>query len=166
MVTAWPAAEGGPAITITTEGSEPASRQPNGLAASVCHPTARSGARRGHISGQQPRPSHFGLVFVAALLASIGGIARAEVASVYGEHDGLCSHRTANGVRLNCSAMTAAHRTLPFGARVRVCHNGCVIVRIYDRGPWVRGRHIDLSPAAARSIGLYKAGCVTLTFGL
>jgi rare lipoprotein A len=108
----------------------------------------------------------FGLVFAAALLLPLGGNAQAEVASVYGGRDGLCGHRTANGERLNCSAMTAAHRTLPFGARVRVCRNGCVIVRINDRGPWVRGRHIDLSPAAARAIGLHQTGHVTLTFGL
>jgi rare lipoprotein A len=67
---------------------------------------------------------------------------------------------------LNCSAMTAAHRTWPFGTRVRVCHNGCVIVRINDRGPWVRGRHIDLSPAAARAIGLYQTGHVTMGMDL
>ena len=108
----------------------------------------------------------FGLVFAAALLLPLGGNAQAEVASVYGGRDGLCGHRTANGERLNCSAMTAAHRTLPFGARVRVCRNGCVIVRINDRGPWVRGRHIDVSPAAARAIGLHQTGHVTLTFGL
>ena len=108
----------------------------------------------------------FGLVFAAALLLPLGSNARAEVASVYGGRDGLCGHRTANGERLNCSAMTAAHRTLPFGARVRVCHQGCVIVRINDRGPWVRGRHIDLSPAAARAIGLDKTGHVTLGMGL
>ena len=107
----------------------------------------------------------FGLVF-AALLLPLGSNAHAEVASVYGGRDGLCGHRTANGERLNCSAMTAAHRTLPFGARVRVCHKGCVIVRINDRGPWVRGRHIDLSPAAARAIGLDKTGHVTLGTGL
>jgi len=104
----------------------------------------------------------FGVVFAAALLLPFGGNALAEVASVYGGRDGLCGHRTASGERLNCSAMTAAHRTLPFGAHVRVCHNGCVIVRINDRGPWVRGRHIDLSPAAAQAIGLYKTGHVTL----
>ena len=108
----------------------------------------------------------FGLIFLAALLLRLGGNAHAEIASVYGGRDGLCGHRTANGERLNCSGMTAAHRTLPFGARVRVCHKGCVIVRINDRGPWVRGRHIDLSPAAARAIGLYKTGHVTLTTGL
>ena len=58
--------------------------------------------------------------------------------------------------------MTAAHRTLPFGAEVRVCHRGCVVVRINDRGPFVRGRHIDLTPAAARAIGLEDVGQVTL----
>jgi rare lipoprotein A len=70
---------------------------------------------------------------------------------------------TANGERLNCSAMTAAHRKLPFGTRVRVCHSGCVVVRINDRGPFVRGRDIDLSPAAARAIGLDSTGHVTIS---
>ena len=87
----------------------------------------------------------------------------AEMASVYGGPDGYCGSRTANGERVNCSAMTAAHRRLPFGARVRVCHSGCVTVRINDRGPWVRGRDIDLSPAAARAIGLDGTGHVTLS---
>ena len=103
---------------------------------------------------------------MTALLLSVSGIAHAEVASIYGGLDGLCGHRTANGERLDCSAMTAAHRKLPFGTRVRVCHNGCVIVRINDRGPWVRGRHIDLSPAAARAIGLYQTGHVTMGMDL
>jgi rare lipoprotein A len=60
--------------------------------------------------------------------------------------------------------MTAAHRTLPFGTRVRVCHSGCVVVRINDRGPFVRGRHIDLSPAAARAIGLHQTGQVAISY--
>ena len=86
------------------------------------------------------------------------------IASWYGpSFDGL---RSASGEIFDSGQMTAAHRTLPFGARVRVCHKGCVIVRINDRGPWVRGRQIDLSPAAARAIGLYKTGHVTLTTGL
>jgi rare lipoprotein A len=89
--------------------------------------------------------------------------ARAEMASVYGGRDGYCGSRTANGERLNCSAMTAAHRRLPFGSRVRVCHSGCVTVRINDRGPFVRGRDIDLSPAAARAIGLGSTGHVTVS---
>lgn len=89
--------------------------------------------------------------------------AHAEIASIYGGRDGLCGHRTANGERLDCGAMTAAHRTLPFGTLITVCHSGCVTVRINDRGPWVRGRHIDLSPAAARAIGLSSTGHVQLT---
>jgi len=104
-----------------------------------------------------------GLILALALLFSKGEIVRAEIASVYGGGDGLCGGRTANGERLNCAAMTAAHRTLPFGTRVVVCHSGCVTVRINDRGPWMRGRQIDLSPAAARAIGLSQTGRVTIS---
>ena len=97
---------------------------------------------------------------VALLLTAF--TAHAEVASIYGGRDGLCGHRTASGASFNCSAMTAAHRTLPFGTRVRVCYNGCVIVTINDRGPWVRHRDIDLSPAAARAIGLSRTAKVQM----
>lgn len=70
------------------------------------------------------------------------------------------SKRTANGEKFNPNALTAAHRTLPFGTKVRVTHKGkSVIVRINDRGPFVRGRSIDLSRAAARKIGC-KGICV------
>ena len=99
----------------------------------------------------------------ALMLILFVGTTRAEVASVYGGRDGYCGSRTANGERVNCSAMTAAHRRLPFGTHVRVCHSGCVTVRINDRGPWVRGRDIDLSPAAARAIGLDGTGHVTVS---
>jgi rare lipoprotein A len=102
-----------------------------------------------------------GLLCVVATLLLLDA-AQAQVATVYGGRDGLCGHRTANGERFNCAAMTAAHRKLPFGTQVRVCHTGCVIVRINDRGPWVRGADIDLSPAAARAIGLHNTGRVTL----
>jgi len=71
----------------------------------------------------------------AAVLLFLAGTAHAEVASIYGGRDGLCGHRTASGERLNCAAMTAAHRRLPFGTQIRVCHSGCVTVRINDRGP-------------------------------
>jgi hypothetical protein len=105
-------------------------------------------------------------VFVGLMLLCVNERAYAQVASIYGGRDGLCGHKTASGERLNCSAMTAAHRKLPFGTNVRVCHSGCVTVRINDRGPWVRGRDLDLSPAAARAIGLYKTGHVTMSGGL
>jgi rare lipoprotein A len=104
-------------------------------------------------------------IFVGAtlMLFWLAVTAHAEMASVYGGRDGHCGSRTANGERVNCAAMTAAHRRLPFGTRVRVCHSGCVTVRINDRGPWVRGRDIDLSPAAARAIGLDSIGHVTIS---
>jgi rare lipoprotein A len=100
------------------------------------------------------------LVYALGCLTANSGYA--EVASVYGGADGRCVSRTANGERVNCAAMTAAHRTLPFGTEVKVCHHGCVVVRINDRGPYVHGRHIDLTPAAARAIGRDDIGQVTL----
>lgn len=71
--------------------------------------------------------------------------------------------RTANGERHNQNAMVAAHRSLPFGTQVRVTNlsNGKqVTVRINDRGPFVRGRIIDLSRAAAERIGMIDQGIV------
>jgi rare lipoprotein A len=103
------------------------------------------------------------LALVATLACITINAVNAEVASVYGGSDGLCGSRTANGERVNCSAMTAAHRKLPFGSRVKVCHHGCIVVRINDRGPFVPGRHIDLTPAAARAIGLTEIGYVSLS---
>jgi rare lipoprotein A len=104
-------------------------------------------------------------VFVGAALMLFWLVAtsQAEMASVHGGRDGHCGSLTANGERVNCAAMTAAHRRLPFGTRVRVCHSGCVIVRINDRGPFVRDRDIDLSPAAAKAIGLDSIGHVTIS---
>lgn len=69
--------------------------------------------------------------------------------------------RTASGERFDMHALTAAHRTLPLGACVRVTALGSarsVIVRINDRGPFVRGRIIDLSYAAAQALGVVAAG--------
>ncbi len=71
--------------------------------------------------------------------------------------------RVASGGWFNPNAMTAAHKTLPFGTRVRVTNlrNGrSVVVRINDRGPYIKGRIIDLSRAAAGVIGMRKAGVV------
>lgn len=69
--------------------------------------------------------------------------------------------RTASGERMNANALAAAHRSLPFGTRVRVenLRNGrSVIVRINDRGPFIRGRVIDLTRGAATRIGMVEAG--------
>ncbi|MBD2577821.1 septal ring lytic transglycosylase RlpA family protein [Oscillatoria sp. FACHB-1406] len=81
------------------------------------------------------------------------------MASWYGP--GFHGRLSASGERFNQNAMTAAHRTLPFGTRVRVTNrnNGqSAIVRINDRGPFVRGRIIDLSVGAAKQIGMYGSG--------
>jgi peptidoglycan lytic transglycosylase len=97
-------------------------------------------------------------------LICLQSTAHAEVASYYGkEHAG---RRTASGERFNPGAMTAAHRTLRFGTKVRVTNtrNGrSVVVRINDRGPFVKGRSIDLSSGAARVIGMGGAAQVKLT---
>jgi rare lipoprotein A len=80
-------------------------------------------------------------------------------------HYSHVGHRTASGERANPGGMTAAHRSLPFGTRVQVTNrkNGrSVVVRINDRGPFVRGRVIDLSTAAARAIGFSGVAPVTL----
>lgn len=81
------------------------------------------------------------------------------VASYYGAE--LHGHRTASGARFNRHAMTAAHRTLPFGTQLRVTNlsNGkSVVVRINDRGPFVRGRIIDVSRAAAERLDMLRSG--------
>jgi len=88
-------------------------------------------------------------VFASDRSDSLSGIA-----SVYDQSSGVS---TASGEPLREDAMTAAHRTLPFGTMVRVTNrrNGQVaVVRINDRGPFVRGRVIDLSPAAGHALGL------------
>lgn len=100
------------------------------------------------------------LAITSALLAA-GTIGEAEagsrgLASYYGYRS-----RTASGEMMNPKAMTAAHRTLPFGTRVRVTAvrtGRSVVVRINDRGPFIRGRIIDVSTAAARALGITGAG--------
>ena len=65
---------------------------------------------------------------------------------------------TANGETYNMYGHTAAHKSLPFGTKLRVCYNGCVDVRINDRGPYIGGRQLDLSYGAAAQIGLLDVG--------
>ena len=90
------------------------------------------------------------------------GVVRATLrgmASYYG-YDGS-GNRTASGQRFNPEAMTAAHRSLPFGTQVRVTNtrNGrSVVLRINDRGPYIRGRVIDVSAGAARILGMMGSG--------
>jgi peptidoglycan lytic transglycosylase len=84
------------------------------------------------------------------------------IASVYNDR------QTASGEAMDPGALTAAHRTLPFGTEVTVINhdNGrSIVVRINDRGPFVRGRVIDLSPAAARALGVDGLAPVSLVVG-
>jgi peptidoglycan lytic transglycosylase len=87
----------------------------------------------------------------ASMLLAFSSLAHAQSgASIYS------GGRTANGEHASAGALTAAHRSLPFGTRVRVVNrsNGrSVVVRINDRGPFVRGRIIDLTPAGAHALG-------------
>jgi rare lipoprotein A len=96
--------------------------------------------------------------------ASIGGGSGrgfSGMASFYGNESGS---RTASGQRFNQNAMTAAHRSLPFGTKLRVTHGGrSVVVTINDRGPFIRGRVLDLSTGAARAVGLTGAGVGRVT---
>jgi rare lipoprotein A len=107
------------------------------------------------------------LALASALVASclaipLSAFAQTGIASVYAYDGG----RTASGERASPSALTAAHRTLPFGTRVRVTNDrtgASVVVRINDRGPFVAGRVIDLTPAAARALGFSGLAHVTVT---
>lgn len=104
------------------------------------------------------------LFIVSAFLVSTVAMpmtasAQTGIASVYS------GGQTANGERALASGLTAAHRTLPFGTLVRVTNNSTgrsVVVRINDRGPFVNGRVIDVTPAAAQALGFSGLANVTL----
>ncbi|NKN32306.1 septal ring lytic transglycosylase RlpA family protein [Marichromatium bheemlicum] len=104
----------------------------------------------------------FGVLAVLPLLC-VAALAEANVsegvASYYAER--FNGRLTASGVRFDMHALTAAHRTLPFGTRVQVRNkdNGrAVVVTINDRGPYVAGRSIDLSKGAAKALGMLHTG--------
>jgi rare lipoprotein A len=116
----------------------------------------------------------FKLPFAAALLAcafstssfeaqAAGKGVQRGAASWYGP--GFHGRKTANGERFNAHAMTAAHRSLPFGTKVRVVNERTgrsVVVRINDRGPFHGGRIIDLAQAPARALGITGTAYVSL----
>lgn len=88
-------------------------------------------------------------------------------ASYYGNE--LAGRRTASGEMFNPGDFTAAHRTVAFGAKVKVTHLGNgreVIVRVNDRGPFGRGRIIDLSYAAAKELGMHRSGTAQVKLSL
>ena len=107
------------------------------------------------------------LLAAVVLLLPLAGLfaeanAQSGIASIYSTESGS---RTASGARLDPGALTAAHRSLPFGSRVRVTNqrNGrSVVVTVNDRGPFVRGRIIDVTPAGARALGFSGLSQVTV----
>jgi len=121
------------------------------------------------------RKAAFGLFFLAAIAVAgcrrpalpppepgreaRRGRARTGEASYYA--DRFVGRKTASGQRYSHRKLTAAHRTLPFGSLLRVTHLGngrSVLVVVNDRGPWKRGRIIDLSRAAAAKLDMIRAG--------
>ena len=75
---------------------------------------------------------------------------------------GFHGNLTANGEVYDQEAFTAAHKTLPFGTKLRVCYKGCATVRINDRGPFIGERELDVSYGVAKSIGLVEPGVATV----
>jgi rare lipoprotein A len=103
------------------------------------------------------------IVVVASLVAVLASTTGAFAGDQCGGASwySLPGNRTANGDRMNPSAMTAAHKSLPFGSKVRVVDQRTgksIQVTINDRGPFVKGRIIDLSKAAATKLGFRNAG--------
>ena len=120
------------------------------------------------------KKQQFAVAFLLGAVLSTGGSAMSQadssrsesgIASVYSTESGS---GTASGQKLDPQALTAAHRTLPFGTKVRVTNkkNGhSVVVTINDRGPFVSGRVIDVTPAGARALGFSGLTQVTLKVG-
>jgi peptidoglycan lytic transglycosylase len=112
-----------------------------------------------HVSRDSDEGSKASWKDANAMAPSGTGHSFSGVASFYGNESGS---QTASGQRFNQNAMTCAHRSLPFGTKLRVSHGGhSVVVTVNDRGPFVRGRVLDLSTAAARALGIEGLGQVT-----
>jgi rare lipoprotein A len=96
----------------------------------------------------------------AASLFVVGNPVNAGAGSMLASWYGSYFHgrTTANGETYNMYDHTAAHKTLPFGTKLRVCYQGCVDVRVNDRGPYIGARELDLSFGAAQAIGLIHPG--------
>jgi rare lipoprotein A len=130
------------------------------LGGNVAEASAKSKQhQRHHHASKAPTSSSSWRNAKAAVAPSSGsGRSFSGMASFYGNESG---NKTASGQRFNQNAMTAAHRTLPFGTKLKVTHRGrSVVVTINDRGPFIKGRVLDLSTGAARAVGLTKAAGV------
>jgi len=83
------------------------------------------------------------------------------LASWYGPY--FHGRTTANGETYDMHGLTAAHKSLPFGTKLQVCYQGCVTVRVNDRGPYIGVRELDLSYGAAKKIGLISPGVANVS---
>ena len=97
---------------------------------------------------------------LAAITSPVQSAESTMLASWYGP--GFHGNLTANGEIYDQYSISAAHKTLPFGTRLRVCYKDCVVVRINDRGPYIGQRELDLSYAAAKAIGMIEPGVVNV----
>lgn len=105
----------------------------------ACSTVERVTEPGGHVALYDPKPVHV----------------ETGIASWYRDH------RTASGERFDTHALAGAHKKLPFGTKVRVVDlktNKSIIIRINDRGPYIRGRVVDLTVGAARQLGMYDRG--------
>ena len=101
-----------------------------------------------------------GLSIIASTILPVRASNGTMLASWYGP--GFHGRTTANMETYDMHGYTAAHKSLPFGTRLRVCYEGCVDVRINDRGPYIGERELDISYGAARAINLVKPGVATV----
>ena len=114
-----------------------------------------------HVSKASGSPARSWRDANAAIPSSGTGRSFSGVASFYGNESGS---KTASGQRFDQNAMTCAHRSLPFGTKLRVTHGSrSVVVTVNDRGPFIKGRVLDLSTGAARAVGLTSAGVGRVT---
>jgi peptidoglycan lytic transglycosylase len=128
---------------------------------SVTEASAKSRHHQRHHHSHHASNSSWRDAKAAVTPSSGSGRSFSGMASFYGNESGS---KTASGQRFNQNALTAAHRSLPFGTKLRVSHGGrSVVVTINDRGPFIRGRVLDLSTGAARAIGLTSAGVGRVT---
>ena len=128
---------------------------------SVTEASAKSRHHRHHHSHDAGKATGSDWRDANASMGSTSGHSFSGMASFYGNESGS---KTASGQRFNQNAMTAAHRSLPFGTKLRVTHGGrSVVVTVNDRGPFIRGRVLDLSTGAARAVGLTSAGVGRVT---
>jgi rare lipoprotein A len=111
-----------------------------------------------------------------AFLGVFGSLIGVPLAGAHADESGIASIymygrpvMTASGERSNDAGLNAAHKSLPFGTMVKVTNrrnNQSVVVKIIDRGPYVRGRIIDVTPAAAKALGFWGAGVTPVTLSV